>query len=237
MSSTFLRHVTARGVSTIAFRRTAAALAARGVSTIALRRTAALAFPLGALASHRLSVNTAMCEEQKTTETVAIEMDDGNKLTMRCDNGQSVTIATFGSRFLAGLLDGLYALIKMLGGAILGVTLCEDIMVGAGLGFVVGWAYTSYTAIHDFSYDSSASGGTLAGQTHGMKNMGIQAIHKSGKAFDSQWALYKKAMIQSVVASVSGGTFPIIYATTSEFRQFPSDAAVGYFVISVDDSE
>jgi hypothetical protein len=230
MSSTFLRHVAARGVSTIAFRRTAAALAARGVSTIAFRRTAALAFPLGALASHRLSVNTqsgvAMCEEQKMTETVAIEMDDGNKLTMRCDNGKSVTIATFGSRFLAGLLDGLYALIKMLGGAILGGGIGRlaigglrhkdegpshfGIVAGAGLGFVVGWAYTSYTAIHDFSYDSSASGGTLAGQTHGMKNMGIQAIHKSGKAFDSQWALYVKAMIQSAVASATGGTFPII---------------------------
>ena len=230
------------------------------VSAVAIRRVAPLALPFGALATHSLLQQPVAVCEKVVVESIEIngEKLDTKEITMTTTKGTTVVIATFSRRIWATIFDALYGIMKMFGGAVIGgvagygmavvnhsssygrSVLLESlpfyIGAGLGLGSLAGTAYAYYKLTHDFVCDDSATGGTLAGQTEGMKKMCCQAIHKDGTPFNSLGALYMKSMIQSFVSGATGGTLPYMYMLyISEFRQMPSDVAVGYFVIEVDE--
>ena len=230
------------------------------VSAVAIRRVAPLALPFGALATHSLLQQPVAVCEKVVVESIEIngEKLDTKEITMTTTKGTTVVIATFSRRIWATIFDALYGIMKMFGGAVIGgvagygmgvVHAWEDggwigsgiprwgwIGAGLGLGSLAGTAYAYYKLTHDFVCDDSATGGTLAGQTEGMKKMCCQAIHKDGTPFNSLGALYMKSMIQSFVSGATGGTLPYMYMLyISEFRQMPSDVAVGYFVIELDE--
>ena len=230
------------------------------VSAVAIRRVAPLALPFGALATHSLLQQPVAVCEKVVVESIEIngEKLDTKEITMTTTKGTTVVIATFSRRIWATIFDALYGIMKMFGGAVIGgvagygMAVMADsptygrsvfleslpfyIGAGLGLGSLAGTAYAYYKLTHDFVCDDSATGGTLAGQTEGMKKMCCQAIHKDGTPFNSLGALYMKSMIQSFVSGVTGGTLPYMYMLyISEFRQMPSDVAVGYFVIELDE--
>ena len=230
------------------------------VSAVAIRRVAPLALPFGALATHSLLQQPVAVCEKVVVESIEIngEKLDTKEITMTTTKGTTVVIATFSRRIWASIFDALYGIMKMFGGAVIGgvagygMAVMADsptygrsvfleslpfyIGAGLGLGSLAGTAYAYYKLTHDFVCDDSATGGTLAGQTEGMKKMCCQAIHKDGTPFNSLGALYMKSMIQSFVSGATGGTLPYMYMLyISEFRQMPSDVAVGYFVIELDE--
>ena len=230
------------------------------VSAVAIRRVAPLALPFGALATHSLLQQPVAVCEKVVVESIEIngEKLDTKEITMTTTKGTTVVIATFSRRIWATIFDALYGIMKMFGGAVIGgvagygMAVMADsptygrsvfleslpfyIGAGLGLGSLAGTAYAYYKLTHDFVCDDSATGGTLAGQTEGMKKMCCQAIHKDGTPFNSLGALYMKSMIQSFVSGATGGTLPYMYMLyISEFRQMPSDVAVGYFVIELDE--
>jgi len=233
------------------------------VSAVAIRRVAPLALPFGALATHSLLQQPVAVCEKVVVESIEIngEKLDTKEITMTTTKGTTVVIATFSRRIWATIFDALYGIMKMFGGAVIGgvagygMALVQSgvwlrnygagyfwkslpfyIGAGLGLGSLAGTAYAYYKLTHDFVCDDSATGGTLAGQTEGMKKMCCQAIHKDGTPFNSLGALYMKSMIQSFVSGATGGTLPYMYMLyISEFRQMPSDVAVGYFVIELDE--
>jgi hypothetical protein len=233
------------------------------VSAVAIRRVAPLALPFGALATHSLLQQPVAVCEKVVVESIEIngEKLDTKEITMTTTKGTTVVIATFSRRIWASIFDALYGIMKMFGGAVIGgvtgfgmaasrprdfqdlssgMRRANDFrlytIIGLGLGSLAGTAYAYYKLTHDFVCDDSATGGTLAGQTEGMKKMCCQAIHKDGTPFNSLGALYMKSMIQSFVSGVTGGTLPYMYMLyISEFRQMPSDVAVGYFVIELDE--